>query len=157
MRTKINMNAMSDGSITLSKLEGNVVNSIAGIEDKQDILESGINIKTINGESVLGSGDINLNSYITTTSISSIPTDYKLVKCTIANNGSFTVDNTSISAGKEIQIVIYNSSSTDITISIPTSSPYVNLSEDVLTVVANGYAEINIISDGTNLYIRHMN
>ena len=28
------------------------------LEEKQDVLQSGVNVKTINGESILGSGDM---------------------------------------------------------------------------------------------------
>lgn len=34
------------------------INAVVGIEDKQDLLVSGENIKTLNGESLLGSGDL---------------------------------------------------------------------------------------------------
>lgn len=93
-------------------------------------------------------------SYTTATSIASIPVGYKLVKCTISAAGSFALASTSITAGREIHIVIYNSSSSDVVVSLPTASPYVNFNADSLTVPANGYAEINVISDGSNLYIR---
>lgn len=93
-------------------------------------------------------------SYTTATSIASIPVGYKLVKCTISAAGSFALESTSITAGREIHIIIYNSSSSDVVVSLPTASPYVNFSADSLTVPANKYAEINVISDGSNLYIR---
>lgn len=34
------------------------INAVIGIENKQDLLVSGENIKTLNGESLLGSGDL---------------------------------------------------------------------------------------------------
>lgn len=49
--------------ITLDNLE--IVSK--KIKDKQDILVSGTNIKTINGESIVGSGDIVLSTNITET------------------------------------------------------------------------------------------
>lgn len=49
------------------------------IEDnKQDLLESGINIKTINGQSVLGGGDITINGDGSTVSTSKIDIKYIL-------------------------------------------------------------------------------
>lgn len=55
MDTKLNPKAIVDGCITKEKLSSEVQSSIEG---KQDKLVSGTNIKTINGESIVGSGDI---------------------------------------------------------------------------------------------------
>lgn len=87
-------------------------------------------------------------------SISSIPVEYKTVKCTISENDSFALA-TTLAQGKEIHVIIYNSGSVDITVSLPTASPYVNFGEDSLTIPAGGYSEINVISDGSTMFIRH--
>lgn len=88
-----------------------------------------------------------------TATISSVPATYAVVKCTISTNASFAMSATP-TAGKNVHILIYNSSSSDRTVSIPTASPYVNLGEASLTVPTEGWAEINVISDGTNRIIR---
>lgn len=49
------------------------------IEDnKQDLLESGVNIKTINGQSILGGGDITISGDGSTVSTSRIDIKYIL-------------------------------------------------------------------------------
>ena len=96
-----------------------------------------------------------ITGYTTRTSVASVPIGYKFVKCTISAAGSFSLASTTVPAGREIHVIIYNSSSADVVVSLPTASAYVNLSGDTLTVPATGYAEINIISDGNKLYIRN--
>ena len=54
--TYLNPDAIQDRSITKEKIDASVLDA------KQDSLVSGTNIKTINGESVLGSGDITITS-----------------------------------------------------------------------------------------------
>lgn len=87
------------------------------------------------------------------TSVGSIPTSKRLCIATISANGTFSLSSTP-SAGREIHIIIKNSASSNITVTLPTSSSYVNMSGDSITVNANGYAELNVISDGTTMYIR---
>lgn len=89
----------------------------------------------------------------TVTTIASVPVTKRLVIANLSASESFTLATTP-SAGREIHIIANSTSDTDITITMPTESPYVNLGEGELTIAASGYAEINIISDGTNMYIR---
>lgn len=62
-----------------------VTNQIAS---KQDKLVSGTNIKTINGQTLLGSGDIDLSSYVTTDNLSGY-----LKVPTTEETGSASIDN----------------------------------------------------------------
>lgn len=87
------------------------------------------------------------------TSIASVPTSKRLCVVTISAAGTFSLANTP-SAGREIHIIVKNTAASEITVTIPTASPYVSMSGESLTVAASGYAEINVISDGTNMYIR---
>ena len=59
--TEVRMNGSSKGTSGVVDL-GTVITSHQDISGKQDKLISGTNIKTINGESVLGSGDITISS-----------------------------------------------------------------------------------------------
>lgn len=67
-KVSIKMNGTEKGSFTLNQASagevnlGTVLTEHQDISGKQDKLVSGTNIKTINGESVLGSGDITINS-----------------------------------------------------------------------------------------------
>ena len=67
-KVSIKMNGAEKGSFTLNQASagevdlGTVLTEHQDISGKQDKLVSGMNIKTINGESVLGSGDITITS-----------------------------------------------------------------------------------------------
>lgn len=67
-KVSIKMNGAEKGSFTLNQASagevdlGTVITAHQDISGKQDKLISGTNIKTINGESVIGSGDITISS-----------------------------------------------------------------------------------------------
>lgn len=94
-----------------------------------------------------------MNGSTTGTNIASVPVTKHLCVVTISANGSFKLASTP-AAGREIHVIVKNNNSSDITISMPTATGYVNMSGDELTVAGNGYADINVISDGTNMYVR---
>lgn len=98
--------------------------------------------------------DYNRNTgHNTATSLSNVATTKRLVIATISSNQSFTVANNP-GDGKELHIIVRNTSGSDRTVSMPTTSSYVNMSGDSLTVPANGYAEINVVFDNSYRYIR---
>lgn len=130
------------------------------LNTKQNTLVSGTNIKTINGQSLVGTGNITIESDATfnnghnaVSSVAGIPVSKRLVIATISNNGSFTLASTPAD-GREIHVIVHNTNSSDIEITMPSGSNYVKMSGDTLTVAGNSYADINVISDGTNMYIR---
>lgn len=94
-----------------------------------------------------------MNGSTTGTNIASVPVTKHLCVVTISADGSFELASTP-AAGREVHVIVKNTSSSDITISMPRASAYVNMSGDSLTVAGNGYADINVISDGTNMYVR---
>lgn len=87
-------------------------------------------------------------------SLSNVPTTKRLVIAGVNSSQSFSCG--TIADGRELHVVVYNVSSSDIIITLPTSMTvgYVNLVGDSLTVKGNSYAEINVISDGSDKYIR---
>lgn len=89
----------------------------------------------------------------TVSSVAYIPIASNLVVATISEAGSFSLASTP-NAGKEIHVIIKNTATSDVTVTFPTASPYVCMSGDNATVPASGYAEVNAISDGTNIYLR---
>lgn len=89
----------------------------------------------------------------TTTSVASIPVTKRLCVATISGDGEFTLASTP-SAGREIHVIVKNSNSSDITITLPSSSSYNNNGVDSLTVKGSSFGEINAISDGSTVYIR---
>ena len=90
----------------------------------------------------------------TATSISNVPTTKRLCIVTLSGNGSFSLSGNTLPNGREIDIVIRNTSASNITISMPSGNNYVQMSGDSLSIAGNGYGEINVISNGTNKYIR---
>ena len=93
------------------------------------------------------------NGHNAVSSVTGIPVSKRLVIATISNNGSFTLASTPAD-GREIHVIVHNTSSSDIEITMPSGSNYVKMSGDTLTVAGSSYADINVISDGTKMYIR---
>ena len=89
----------------------------------------------------------------TATSVASLPIDRRLVIATISASESLTLSNTP-DAGREIHIIVNNSSTSAISIALPNTGNYVCLTDTALSLDAGAYAEINIISDGSKMYIR---
>ena len=92
----------------------------------------------------------------TRTSLSNISTNYRMCVATIsANQSTVSISGgvSSLTAGCELHVVVKATAA--VTITLPTSSPYINMNADTtLSLAANTYAEINFISDGTNIYVR---
>lgn len=89
----------------------------------------------------------------TTWSVASIPVTKRLCIANVGGGGSFTLASTP-SAGREIHVIVRNTNSSDIIITIPSNSPYNNNGVDSLTIKAGSFGEINAISDGSTVYIR---
>lgn len=90
---------------------------------------------------------------IATTNINAIPITAGSCKCTISADGTFGLAST-IEAGRTIHILVYNSSSAQRTVALPTTGSYRSFSGSSLVVPANGYAEISVFSDGLIMFIR---
>lgn len=92
----------------------------------------------------------------TVTSLASLPVTNRMIVATISTNQSTVSINggvSSLAAGYELHVVVKVTAA--VTITLPTSSPYINMNADTtLSLAANTYAEINFISDGTNIYVR---
>ena len=92
----------------------------------------------------------------TATSLSNLPTTNRMIVATISTNQStVSISNgvSALTAGCELHVVV--NATAAVTITLPTSSPYINMySDTTLSMAANTYAEINFISDGTNIYVR---
>jgi hypothetical protein len=103
-------------------------------------------------------GNVFVNGYVsegmsTTTNIAAIPITHSSCKCTISAAGSFALASTP-AAGRTIHVLIYNSSSAAKTVTLPKSGSYRSFSGDSISVPATGYAEVNVFSDGTTMFIR---
>lgn len=93
-----------------------------------------------------------LTGHNTSTSLSAIDITKRLVICTVSASGSFSLADVPAD-GREIHVMVNNSGSSDITVTLPTSG-YVNLTGDSITVTSGGWAEINVVSDGSNMFLR---
>ena len=202
------------------------------ISTKQDTLVSGTNIKTINGESLLGSGDIVIessqdpdlsdyvtNSSLTTTlepyatkaeipsvvlsgsyaastatapvandtyeqaiaklhayinklesisgilnredvvqqsSLSNLPNNKNYILASVSSNQTLSFTTSGWSNNTSVHIFVYNSSSSEITITVPNTGGYVNMSSETLTIPGNTGAEIDAFKDEIgNIWVRH--
>lgn len=95
--------------------------------------------------------DNDIDGVNTTTNVSSIPTSKKLciVNTSESNSLGFAEQ---IPTGQELHVIINNTGSDKITIAIPITFKANGL--DNLEIEAGNYGEVNVISDGTNLYLR---
>ena len=89
----------------------------------------------------------------TATSLTNIPITKRMCKVTVSASATLTVTS-GLAAGRELHVLIYNSGSSAITVTMPTSG-YVNFGEEAITIPSKLYAEVNILSDGTTYFIRN--
>ena len=119
-------------------------------------------INTINGKiTSIESNITNLTNsssgFNTSTTVASLPIDKKYVFVEMSGNGSFSLKSL-LSPGREIHVIISNTGSSDIQISIPNNSEYVNFTDDALTIGSKSYAEINVVANNKGvMFIRSAN
>lgn len=95
--------------------------------------------------------DVEYNNGINTvTTLTKVSTIKRLVIANIQSSQSLTLASV-LPAGKELHIIVNNTGSYDITVTIPTSFKSKIRTIDIDT---NDYVEINILSDGTKMYVR---
>lgn len=87
--------------------------------------------------------------------LGNIPITHRLVVASVSSDSSLTLESVP-STGREIHIMIHNTSSNDIAITLPDSGNYVNTLDSVMSISANSYGEINLISDGNIVYIKYI-
>ncbi len=90
----------------------------------------------------------------TSTNVTSIPTTKRLCIATISSSQTLGLSGgtSSLVQGRELHIIVKNNATSKITITIPTT--FKNLVEENLEIEAGKYGEINLVSDGTNIYYR---
>lgn len=85
-------------------------------------------------------------------SLTSVPVDKNLYTTCVTANQSFSLASIP-EAGREIHILVQNMASEDISVTLPTITPYYS-ENDTLTIEEGKCGEINAISDGEKIYIR---
>jgi hypothetical protein len=98
-----------DGEITLGKLHTAVQSEVNAVTNKQDTLVSGTHIKTVDGNSILGSGNLEVGAQL--------GVFYENAQ-TVTSNYTITTNKSAMSAGP----VTLNSS---VTVTIPSGSRWV--------------------------------
>lgn len=129
-------------------LNGDIINFITSAEavniPNGNLLEY---ITTLNEERLYYQGSNVI------TSLSDVPITKRLVIARISTSQELTIHNT-ITNGKELHIIVINSTTRDITVALPNTGNYVCLVDTALTIEAGACKEINVISDGHLMYIR---
>lgn len=85
--------------------------------------------------------------------INAIPVTHKVVTCPISAAGSFAISGT-MTAGQVIHVIVQNTTTSAIAVTIPNSGSYHSFSGSSLSVPASGYAEINVVYNGEKMFIR---
>lgn len=93
-------------------------------------------------------------SSTTASAITAIPTTHRQVIATISASASFKFNGSAaFGAGREVHVIIKNSGSAAITVTLPNSGIY-KTDNATLSIPASSYAEVNAISDGSAIYLR---
>ena len=157
--------ALNDSLIALVEIveENEVVSAFAFNElnlryldtsDRLDILES-LQVNAANAVNMANVDDgysTWADGMNTVTSLSNIPISKHFCKCSVSSSGTLTLSS-GLGAGREIQILIHNTGSSNITVTMPTSG-YFNFGQASIEVASNSYAEVDIFSDGSLYFIK---
>lgn len=120
---------------------------------EKDILTRIENLENNTNPSVALATFMEGTSFVNT--LTNIPITYRLVIASISSDSSLTLKSIP-SIGREIHIIIHNVASDDIAITLPDSGRYINTQDSVMSISANSYGEINLISDGNLVYIKYI-
>lgn len=138
----------SDKNFNYPTLNGGIINFITSAEavnlPNGNLLEY---ITALNEERLYYQGSN------VVTSLSDVPITKRLVVARISTSQELTIRNT-IANGKELHIIVINSTTIDITVVLPNTGNYVCLVDTALTIEAGACKEINVISDAHLMYIR---
>jgi hypothetical protein len=119
---------------------------------KQDSLVSSTNIKTINGSSILGSGDLIITAEISSVVlIPALDIDWSsagVLYKDISTNSTFTFSN--VSEGKSISVILTNTSASSVVITFPTGI-YKELG--ILSIAASSAAIFSFIRANSKTYL----
>lgn len=141
--------ALNDLNLRLVEISGKAETEEDTITELSGKVES-------NEESITNLSDMMsyYSGHTTVNSLSEIPTTKRLVIATVSNsNNELSLSGNSLPDGNDIHIIIKNNSSESITVTLPSDGGYVSVGETI-TIEANATGEVNIISDGTYLYVR---
>lgn len=137
--------------------ENETVTAYALTDLNNGLSETNTNLSSVtNRVTTIESNYSYYTGHTTATVLTAVPTTKRLCIATISSSQTLNVSGT-INDGKEIHIIIKNSSTSDITITIPStigSKTVVNMVGENLIILGSSYGEINLTSDGTYIYYR---
>lgn len=114
-------------------------------------------VATINDDGLMSKYDRQYLEFLQgksiSTSVERVPITHHLALIDINHDSTFSLASTP-SAGREIYCIVNNTSSSEITITLPNSGSYKSAVGTSLKIGANSFGEISVISDGTIMYVR---
>ena len=139
---------LSTGTYALLSALQRIVDNIKSLFDTKVNVESGKGLST-------NDFDNNYMAFIdfkkgvkTVTSLASLPMDVQTVYVNVGTAQTLSVNTAGVIAGQQVHYLVKNTSATAQTMTIPTASPYLNMSAASVSLPANGNIEINIVYDG---------
>lgn len=97
-----------------------------------------------------------MSGHTTATSLTSVPTTKRMCVATISSSQTLGISG-SIADGREVHIFVKNTSTSDITITIPSTiggKTCINMVGENLIIYGSSYGEINLAYDGSTYYYR---
>lgn len=125
------------------------------ITDFSTAIEEDATVQEISGNVSTISGITNyLVGHNTVNTLANIQTNKRLVIATITSStNELSLSENSLPDGYEIHIIVTNNGANDATITLPSSGGYISVGGSI-SIASGATGEINIISDGSNLYVR---
>ena len=151
---KADASAITEVANDVATISGDVIT----LSGNMTSLASKADLNTVSGKADSAKAVTDYYSDVTSglTSLANIPTTHRLVTVTLSDDANNLSLANTLEAGKEIHIIIYNNNndSSDITITLPITGGYITVGSATVKIENAKYGEINIISDGTNMYVR---
>ena len=88
----------------------------------------------------------------TVTTLASLPITKRLVTATVTAATTISLAS-ALEIGDELHVIVYNSSASAITQTLPNTGSYISLSGTSISIPAGGRIEINILCYATNSYL----
>lgn len=141
---------------TSSTISGTVKTIVTNAMSTDSSVSGAVDTIVDNNAKVVASKTVTdfLSGHSEVNTLANIPTTRRLVIATISSStNELSLSGNTLTDGSEIHVIVKNNGSSDATVTLPTSGGYVSVG-NAITIAANSTGEINIISDGTNLYVR---
>ena len=133
-------------NVTVAQLNGLITGVTVGESD----------IASASALSALNNWCAYMSGHTTATSLTSVPTTKRMCVATISSSQTLGISG-SIADGREVHIFVKNTSTSDITITIPSTiggKTCINMVGENLIIYGSSYGEINLAYDGSTYYYR---